>query len=55
MRFALTYRGRTLKIEIGVDATRRGMREVKHIAFRHKVGVIELTPDNPIAERPKVT
>lgn len=54
IRFPLTYRGRVLEVEVGVDATRYTLREGDRIAFRHEDEVIELTRDAPETVRPNI-
>jgi alpha,alpha-trehalose phosphorylase len=54
VRFPLTYRGQTLEVEVGPDATRYTLREGDRIRFQHEDEVIELTRDEPSAMRGNV-
>ena len=47
LRFPLTFRGRTLHVEIAPDATTYTMREGDELTFRHEDEVITLTHAEP--------
>jgi alpha,alpha-trehalose phosphorylase len=52
LRFPLTFRGRTLHVEIAPDATTYTMREGDELTFRHEDEVITLTHAEPTVVRP---
>jgi alpha,alpha-trehalose phosphorylase len=51
LRFALTYRGRALEVEIAPDSTTYTMRVGDELVFRHEDEAITLTHANPTAVR----
>jgi len=51
LRFPLTYRGRSLEVEIAPDSTTYTMRVGDELVFRHEDEVVTLTHANPTAVR----
>jgi alpha,alpha-trehalose phosphorylase len=52
LRFPLTYRGQLLEVEIGIDKVEYALREGERLVIRHETEELELTRENPLAERP---
>jgi alpha,alpha-trehalose phosphorylase len=52
LRFPLTYRGRLLEVEIGVDKVEYALREGDRLLIRHETEEIELTREKAQAIRP---
>ncbi|MBV9529619.1 MAG: glycoside hydrolase family 65 protein, partial [Bradyrhizobium sp.] len=52
LRFPLTYRGRLLEVEIGLDKVEYALREGDALTIRHETDQIHLTPENPVVTRP---
>jgi alpha,alpha-trehalose phosphorylase len=52
LRFPLTYHGRMLEIEIGLDKVEYALREGERLVIRHETEEVELTRENPLAVRP---
>jgi alpha,alpha-trehalose phosphorylase len=50
-RFSLTYRGRMLEIEIGLDRVEYALREGERLVIHHETEEVELTRENPLAVR----
>jgi alpha,alpha-trehalose phosphorylase len=51
LRFPLTYRGRSLEVEIAPDSTTYTMRVGDELVFRHEDEIVTLTHANPTAIR----
>ena len=51
LRFPLTYRGKLLEVEIGLDKVEYALREGERLVIRHEMQEIELTRENPRAVR----
>ena len=54
LRFPLTYRGRSLEVEIAPDSTTYTMCVGDELVFRHEGEVVTLTHANPTAIRPTI-
>jgi alpha,alpha-trehalose phosphorylase len=52
LRFPLTYRGRMLEVEIGLQTVTYELREGEGLVIRHQGEEILLTPEQPVAVRP---
>jgi alpha,alpha-trehalose phosphorylase len=52
LRFAVTYRGQLLEIEIGIEKVEYALREGERLVIRHETEEIELTRDHPVTVRP---
>ena len=52
LRFPLTYRGKVLEVEIGLDKVEYALREGERLVIRHEMQEVELTRENPRAVRP---
>ena len=52
LRFPLTYRGKTLEVEIGTEQVKYTLREGESLVIRHEKEKIGLTKDHPVAVRP---
>jgi alpha,alpha-trehalose phosphorylase len=52
LRFPVTYRGRILEVEIGVENVEYTLREGDGLVFRHEREEIQLTREHPAAVRP---
>jgi alpha,alpha-trehalose phosphorylase len=52
LRFPLTYHGRMLEIEIGLDRVEYALREGERLVIRHEMEEVELTRENPLVVRP---
>ena len=52
LRFPVTYRGRMLEIEIGVEKVEYTLREGESLVIRHETEEIRLTREQPLAVRP---
>jgi alpha,alpha-trehalose phosphorylase len=50
--FPLTYRGRVLEVEIGVETAKYTLREGDSLVIRHEAEEIRLTREQPLAMRP---
>jgi alpha,alpha-trehalose phosphorylase len=50
--FPVTYRGRMLEIEIGVETVEYTLREGECLVIRHETEDVELTREHPVAVRP---
>lgn len=53
-RFPVTYRGQLLEVQVGPDNVQYALREGERVVIRHEMEAIELTRDNPVAERPAI-
>jgi len=51
LRIPLTYRGRLLEVEIGLDTVEYALREGERLVIRHETEELELTRENPLAVR----
>jgi alpha,alpha-trehalose phosphorylase len=54
LRFALTWRGRVIEVEIGPDTTTYSLRQGEELDFKHDDEPIHLSPGNPRISRPTV-
>jgi alpha,alpha-trehalose phosphorylase len=52
LRFPITYRGRMLEVEIGVERVKYTLREGDSLVIRHETEEIRLTQEQPLAVRP---
>jgi alpha,alpha-trehalose phosphorylase len=52
LRFPVTYRGRMLEIEIGVETVEYTLREGESLVIRHETEEVRLTREQPLAVRP---
>ncbi|TAJ90269.1 glycoside hydrolase family 65 protein [Reyranella sp.] len=52
LRFALTYRGQMLAVEVGADQVKYTLRKGDGLVIRHETEQIRLTPEHPAAVRP---
>lgn len=52
LRFPLTYRGRMLEVEIGVETVEYALRQGECLVIRHETEEIQLTREHPVAVRP---
>ena len=52
LRFPVTYRGRRLEIEIGLEKVEYTLREGESLVIRHEMEEVHLTRQNPVAVRP---
>ncbi|TAI65724.1 glycosyl hydrolase family 65 protein [Bradyrhizobium sp. Leo170] len=52
LRFPITYRGRLLCVEIGLDKVEYTLREGERLVIRHEKQEVELTREHPVAVRP---
>jgi alpha,alpha-trehalose phosphorylase len=52
LRFPITYRGRLLEVEIGLDKVEYVLREGERLVIRHETEEVELTREKPVAVRP---
>jgi alpha,alpha-trehalose phosphorylase len=52
LRFPVTYRGRRLEIEIGLEKVEYALREGESLVIRHEMEEVHLTRQNPVAVRP---
>jgi alpha,alpha-trehalose phosphorylase len=52
LRFPITYRGRMLEVEIGVERVEYTLREGDSLVIRHETEEIRLTQEQPLAVRP---
>jgi alpha,alpha-trehalose phosphorylase len=52
LRFALTYRGQMLEIEIGLDKVEYALREGEGLVIHHETDEVRLTREHPVAVRP---
>jgi alpha,alpha-trehalose phosphorylase len=48
----VTYRGRRLEIEIGLEKVEYTLREGESLVIRHEMEEVHLTRQNPVAVRP---
>jgi alpha,alpha-trehalose phosphorylase len=53
-RFPVTYRGQFLEVEISSDKVAYALRDGERLAIRHEKEAVELTKDNPVAQRPVI-
>jgi alpha,alpha-trehalose phosphorylase len=51
LRFAVTYRGQLLEVEIGPEKVEYALREGERLIIRHETEEVELTRENPVAVR----
>jgi alpha,alpha-trehalose phosphorylase len=51
LRFAVTYRGQLLDIEIGLEKVEYALREGERLIIRHETEEVELTRENSVAVR----
>jgi alpha,alpha-trehalose phosphorylase len=51
LRFPVTYRGKWLEIEIGVEKVEYVLREGESLVIRHETEEIQLTQEYPLAVR----
>jgi alpha,alpha-trehalose phosphorylase len=51
LRFALTYRGQMLEVEIGMEKVEYALREGERLVIRHEKEEVELTREHPVALR----
>jgi alpha,alpha-trehalose phosphorylase len=52
LRFPVTYRGRMLEVEIGLENVEYTLREGDGLVLSHEKEEIHLTKENPVAVRP---
>jgi alpha,alpha-trehalose phosphorylase len=52
LRFPLTYRGKRLEVEIGLEDVKYALMEGECVAIRHEVEELSLTREAPVAVRP---
>ena len=52
LRFPITYRGRVLEVEIGVERVEYSLREGESLVIRHEAEEVRLTREQPVAVRP---
>ena len=52
LRFPVTYRGRMLEVEIGVETVEYTLREGESLVIRHETEEVRLTREQPLAVRP---
>ena len=52
LRFPVTYRGRMLEVEIGVESVEYTLREGDSLVIRHETEEVRLTREQPLAVRP---
>jgi alpha,alpha-trehalose phosphorylase len=52
LRFPVTYRGRSLEVEIGLEKVEYALREGESLVIRHETEEVHLTRQNPVAVRP---
>jgi alpha,alpha-trehalose phosphorylase len=52
LRFPVTYRGRSLDVEIGLEKVEYALREGESLVIRHETEEVHLTRQNPVAVRP---
>jgi alpha,alpha-trehalose phosphorylase len=52
LRFPVTYRGRMLEVEIGVETVEYTLREGESLVIRHETEEVRLTQEQPLAVRP---
>jgi alpha,alpha-trehalose phosphorylase len=52
LRFPVTYRGRSLEVEIGLEKVEYALREGESLVIRHETEEVHLTRQNPMAVRP---
>jgi alpha,alpha-trehalose phosphorylase len=53
-RFPVTYRGQQLVVEISPDKVEYALRDGERLVICHEKEAVELTRDNPVAERPVI-
>lgn len=53
-RFPVTYRGQLLEVVISPNKVEYALRAGERLVFRHEKEAVELTRDNPVAERPVI-
>jgi alpha,alpha-trehalose phosphorylase len=51
LRFPLTYRGRLLQVEIGLESAEYTLREGDYLVIRHETEELQLTEEKPVAIR----
>ena len=51
LQFPLTYRGRLLQVEIGLESAEYTLREGDHLVIRHEAEELQLTKEMPVAIR----
>jgi len=51
LRFAVTYRGQLLDIEIGLEKVEYALREGERLIIRHETEEVELTREHSVAVR----
>jgi alpha,alpha-trehalose phosphorylase len=51
LRFALTYRGRLLQVDIGLENAEYTLREGDYLVIRHETEELQLTQEKPVAIR----
>jgi alpha,alpha-trehalose phosphorylase len=51
LRFPLTWRGRRIEVELTPGRASYRLLEGEALTFRHEGEELELTPENPVAER----
>ena len=51
LRFPVTYRGRMLEVEIGVETVEYTLREGENLVIRHETEELQLTEEKPVAIR----
>ena len=51
LRFPLTYRGRLLQVEIGLESAEYTLREGDDLLIRHETEEVQLTEEKPVAIR----
>ena len=52
LRFHVTYHGRRLEVEIGLEKVEYALREGESLVIRHEMEEVHLTRRNPVAVRP---
>ena len=51
LRFPLTYRGRLLQVDIGLENAEYTLREGDYLVIRHETEELHLTREMPVASR----
>src|SRR6201989_792583 len=51
LRFPVTYRGRSLKEDIGLESAEYTLREGDYLVIRHETEELRLTDEKPVAKR----
>jgi alpha,alpha-trehalose phosphorylase len=52
LRFPVTYRGKMLDIEVGLENVEYSLREGDSLVIRHETEEVQLTLAHPVAVRP---